>query len=97
MKESKEAPTIHRSIPDLATNEQMFEWAKDIVEITLKHEEFRRYGTPGDLEVREYIVEKLKSFGISSVEMQEYDAVYRHHESWELVVNGKTIPSYFSF
>ena len=95
MKESKEAPTIHRAVPDLATNEQMFEWAKDIVEITLKHKEFRRFGTPGDVEAREYIVEKLQSFGMSSVEMQEYDAVYRHHESWELVVNGEKIPSYF--
>ena len=95
MKETKEAPTIHRSVPDLATNEQMFAWAKDIVELTLKHKEFRRFGTPGDLEVREYIVRKLESFGMSSVEMQEYACTYRHHESWELVVNGKKIPSYF--
>lgn len=95
MKENKQAPTIHRAIPDLATNDRMFEWTKDIVDITLKHKEYRRYGTPGDLEVREYIVEKLKTFGMSSVEMQEYASTYRHHASWDLEVEGKKVPSYF--
>ena len=92
---AEEAPTVHRAIPELASNEQMFEWTREIVDITVKHEQFRRFGTPGDLEVREYIVDKLKSFGLDSVEMQEYPCTYRHNESWELRVDGEEIPSFF--
>lgn len=92
---SSENPTIHRAIPSLASNDQMYEWTKDIVDITLKHEQYRRFGTAGDLEVRQYIVKKLQSFGLKSVEMQEYPAIYRHNESWELMIDGKKVPSFF--
>jgi len=92
---TSDAPTIHRAIPELASNDQMFEWTKDIIDITVKHKQFRRFGTPGDLEVRQYIVEKLKSLGLDSVEMQEYSCEYRDNESWELQIDGEIIPSFF--
>ena len=92
---AQKSSTIHRAVPKLASNDQMFEWTKEIVDITLKHKQFRRFGTPGDKEVREYIVKKLNSFGLKSVEMQEYPSTYRHNENWELQINGKKIPSFF--
>lgn len=88
------SPTVNVK-PTVPSNTEMFEWVKEVVEITDRYPEFRRSGTEGDQAVRAHIVNTLKSFGITDVEEQTYDINYRHYEKWELAVDGKIIPSYF--
>lgn len=88
-------PASARSRPHLPTNEEMFGWVEDIVEITERYPEFRRMGTEGDAAVRAYIISKLKEFGYDNVEEQKYKLTYRHYESWNLEVDGETLPTYF--
>lgn len=89
------AAAIERSKPNLPTNQEMFTWASEIVDITERHSQFRRIGTPGDAEVRAYIVSQLKQWGFDSVQQQSYDTKVRHYDSWSLSVSGQSIPSYF--
>ena len=89
------AQGVERSKPAVATNQEMFGWASEIVEITKEHSEFRRMGTKGDSATRQYIVEKLGSFGIESVEEQGYKLEYRHYKKWQLSIDGEELPCYF--
>ena len=89
------AAGIERSKPHLPSNEEMFSWASDVIDITRKHPEMRRMGTQGDAEVRQYILRQLKTFGFDRVEEQIYDMDYRHYDSWTLTVDGKGLPAYF--
>lgn len=89
------AAGIERSKPNLPTSEEMFGWATHIVDITERHSQFRRIGTPGDAEVRAYIVSQLEQWEFDTVEQQFYDTKIRHYDSWSLSVNGQLIPSYF--
>lgn len=84
-----------RSLPPFPTSDEMFGWASDIVAITKKHKQYRRSGTAGDEEVREYIKNKLISFGIPSVENQEYTFTSFIYDEWKLSVDGKDIPCFF--
>ncbi|MEH6910540.1 MAG: M28 family peptidase [Oceanicoccus sp.] len=86
---------IERSKPHLPSNEEMFSWASDVIDITSKHSEMRRMGTKGDAQVRQYILKQLKTFGFDSVEEQTYDLKYRHYDSWALNVDGEVLPAYF--
>ena len=89
------AQGIERSKPAVSTNEEMFEWATEIVETTKSFPEFRRMGTKGDAATRRFIVEKLRSFGFEDVEEQSYDLEYRHYDEWNLNVDGDDVPCYF--
>jgi hypothetical protein len=84
-----------RSLPPFPTSEEMYRWTSEIVEITNKHEQYRRSGTPGDLEIREYIKNKLISFGIPSVENQEYQFTSHTYTEWKLTVSGEDVPCFF--
>ena len=61
---ARQAPGLGRSLPPIPTADEIFGWAREVVEITRKHSQFRRSGSPGDAEVRRYIAEKLRSFGL---------------------------------
>ena len=89
------AQGIERSKPAVSTNEEMFGWASEIVEITKGYPDYRRMGTKGDAATRGYIVEKLRSFGFEDVEEQSYDLAYRHYDEWALSVEGDDLPCYF--
>ena len=89
------AQGIERSKPHVPSNDEMFGWVEEIVEITEGYPEFRRMGTDGDHAVRAYIVGRLKSFGIADVEEQQYELEYRHYEKWALDVKGTSISAYF--
>lgn len=86
---------IERSKPHQATNEEMFGWATEVVRITGRHPQLRRMGTPGDAEVRAFIGETLRGFGIEDVVEQPYDLRYRHYERWSLSVAGQELPCFF--
>lgn len=89
------AAGIERSRPNLPTNAEMFGWVTDIVNITERHAQFRRIGTPGDAEVRDYIVSQLEQWGFDRVEQQPYRTELRYYDSWSLEVGGVTLPSFF--
>ena len=89
------AAGIERSKPPVPGNEEVFGWASRIVEITGNHPQFRRMGTPGDAEVRQYILGKLHDFGFDNVQEQSYKLEYRHYGEWSVEVDGDTVPSYF--
>ena len=89
------AQGIERSKPAVPTNEEMYGWASEIVEITKGYPEFRRMGTRGDAKTRRYIVDKLRSFGFKDVEEQAYDLEVRQYDEWKLTVDGDELPCYF--
>lgn len=89
------AHALGRSLPPFPTANEMFGWASDVVAITNKHKQYRRSGTPGDAAVRKYIMEKLESFGIPSVEDQTYKFAAQFYEEWRLEVGGKEVPCFF--
>jgi len=86
---------IERSKPTVSTNDEMFQWASDVVRISEQYPWFRRMGTEGDRATRAYLVEKLRSFGIQDVEEQAYELEYRFYEHWRLTVGGEELPCYF--
>ncbi|MFP6655431.1 MAG: M28 family peptidase [Myxococcota bacterium] len=89
------AQGIERSKPAVSTNQEMFTWVSEIVEITKRYPEFRRMGTKGDAATRRYIVEKLRSFGIEDVEEQAYPLKVRQYDEWTLSVEDQDFPCYF--
>ena len=89
------AANVGRPLPPFPTADEMYGWAADIVAITKKHKQYRRSGSPGDAAVRQYIMEKLKSFGIPSVENQTYTFAAHFYEQWSLEVGGKDVPCFF--
>ncbi len=89
------ANALGRSLPPFPTATEMYGWAADVVEITNRYKDYRRSGTPGDAAVRQYIVEKLQSFGIPIVENQEYEFASHIYEEWALEVEGEDIPCFF--
>ena len=92
---SDKATALGRSLPPFPTADEMFGWAADVVKITNQHKDFRRSGTDGDHAVRQYIMDKLKSFGIPSVEDQTYTFAAHHYEEWNLTVAGSEVPCFF--
>lgn len=89
------AAGIERSKPNVPTNQEMFAWASEIVGITERHPQFRRIGTPGDAEVRAYIIAQLQQWGFDTVEQQHYRTQVRQYESWSLTVGDQALPTYF--
>jgi hypothetical protein len=87
--------TLGRSLPPFPTTEDMYGWARDVVDITNRHKQYRRSGTAGDAAVRQYIAEQLKSFGVPTVEDQTYTFAAHFYDSWSLEVAGKEIPCFF--
>jgi hypothetical protein len=73
----------------------MYGWAADVVAITTKPKQYWRSGTQGDAAVRQYIMEKLQSFGIPSVEDQTYKFSAHVYEEWSLEVGSTNVPCFF--
>ena len=84
-----------RSKPHLPTNDEMFSWVEEVVNITERYPQFRRAGTEGDAKVRRYIVSKLREFGYDNVAEQSYEVTLRQYERWQLNIDGITLPTYF--
>ncbi|NRA88518.1 MAG: M28 family peptidase [Rhizobiales bacterium] len=90
-------PGIGRSLPPYPNKEEMFGWASDIVKITdeYKDGQFRRSGSPGDAKVREYIKNKLISFGIPQVKDQPFEFESTTYENWKLTIDSEDVPCFF--
>lgn len=85
-----------RSHPDLPTNEEIYSWAEELVNLTKKYPQYRRYGTEGGHAAVKWIMEKLKGFGIDQVEEQSFDCQIQQYDDWHLTVENENIPCFFA-
>ncbi len=92
---STAAALFSRSKPEMATNEDLYGWAKELVDLTLQYPQYRRYGTEGDNAATNWIADKFRSFGIENVEQQYYDVNIQQYDDYHLFVNNEEIPSFF--
>ncbi|GAB2508546.1 M28 family peptidase [Microbulbifer agarilyticus] len=92
---AQEKMAVERPGLPFPSEDEIFGWIKDITEITDQHKEFRRSGTPGDVAVRNYIMDKLKSFGVEDVHEDKFQFTNVTYDNWELKVNNQVIPSFF--
>ena len=95
---------INATVPENATiahhpvrpsTDEIWSYVEDVIKITRKHKQFRRAGTLGDIETRNYIVDKLNEFGLENVkqDLQTFPRV--EYKKWSFEVEGKKIPSFF--
>ena len=92
---TRRARALGRSLPPFPTAEEMYGWAADVVSITNRHKQYRRSGSAGDAEVRRYIADRLRDFGIPQVEDQIYRFSRHVYESWSLTAGGREIDCFF--
>ena len=76
-----------------STNE-VWGYVEDVIEITRRHSEYRRSGTPGDVETRAYIAKQLRTFGLMNVKEDSQTFTKRSYTSWSLKFDGEPVPSY---
>lgn len=87
------ASTKHHPVrPD---TEEIWGYAQDVINITRKHEQFRRAGTSGDFETRSYLIKKLREFGLENVGEDTLTFTRTEYKDWSFKVEGKEIPSFF--
>lgn len=57
--------------------------------------DYRRSGTAGDAQVRQYLFDKFIEFGLQDVRDEPVEFVRRYYDEWSLMVAGEEIPSFF--
>ncbi len=88
-------PSFKRARPSSPTNEQMFGWIKELVELTEQFPDYRRFGTEGDAAGRRWLMETLKSQGITDLVEQTYPVSVRRYKEWQLTVDGTELDCFF--
>ncbi|GAB2525776.1 M28 family peptidase [Microbulbifer agarilyticus] len=76
------------------STEEAWSYVEDVIEITRKHAEHRRAGTPGDQETRAYIAKRLREFGLQDVKEDSQTFTKRSYTEWHFEVGGTEIPSF---
>ncbi len=56
----------------------------------------RRPATEADYKGEDFIVEKLQDFGFSKIEKQPYQIIKWEADEWNLSVNGKEVPCFYT-
>lgn len=84
-----------RSKPNLAGSDEMYGWAKELIDLTNQYPQYRRYGTEGSHAAAKWIYNKLISFGFEQVEEQFFDVEIKEYTDYQLTVQNETIPAYF--
>ncbi|MFT7687642.1 MAG: hypothetical protein ACI9FB_002999 [Candidatus Azotimanducaceae bacterium] len=88
-------PSFKRARPASPTNEQMFGWVKELVELTEQFPDFRRFGTEGDAAGRRWLLETLKAQGIKDLVEQTYPVEVRRYKEWRLTAEGEEFDCFF--
>ena len=75
---------------------EIYPWVENIYNITMKYKdkEYRRSGTPGDKEVRNYIINELKIMGYKNIKEDKFNVSHIRYDEWKLEVNKKEIDCY---
>ena len=84
------APAFNPSPKQLASNEEIFGWIKDLCNLG-----YRRPGTDADHAAAQYILEKFKSFGLQNTRLEPIETPVWTAEKWSLAVNGQNVPCFY--
>ena len=87
--------SFKRARPSAPSQAMLFDWVKQLVELTESYPSFRRFGTPGDAATRQWILSTLQALGIENVTEQTYPVTVRDYETWQLLVDGVEIACFF--
>ncbi|MEZ7818745.1 MAG: M28 family peptidase [Pseudomonadales bacterium] len=87
--------SFKRARPAAPNQSVLFNWVKELVELTETFPEFRRFGTAGDAAGRQWIIKTLQGLGIENITEQTYPVTVRHYHQWQLSVGGQEIECFF--
>lgn len=73
--------SFKRARPSAPSQAMLFDWVKQLVELTESFPSFRRFGTAGDAATRQWILSTLQALGIENVTEQTYPVTVRHYET----------------
>ncbi len=80
--------------PIIPTKEDILSWIKTICDMG-----YRRPGSEGDRKVEDFLVQKIREFGISDIKKDDIEIPLWEPESWKLIIEiddkKKEIPSFF--
>ena len=88
-------PSFRRARPSTPSTEQLSGWVEELVELTEKFTEFRRYGSEGDAAGRQWLMQTLRNQGFEDLVEQTYPVERRSYFEWSLEVEGSSVDCFF--